>query len=75
MEVKIGVKQSPREVVLDSAQSQDEIEQLVTAALKDGDGLLTLTDARGRRVLVSSEQIAYVEIAEADSRRVGFTAG
>lgn len=75
MEVKIGVKQSPREVVLDSAQSQDEIEQLVTAALKDGDGLLTLTDARGRRVLVSAEQIAYVEIAEADSRRVGFTAG
>lgn len=75
MEVKIGVKQSPREVVLDSAQSQDEIEQLVTAALKDGDGVLTLTDARGRRVLVASEQIAYVEIAEADSRRVGFTAG
>ncbi len=75
MEVKIGVKQSPREVVLDSAQSQDEIEQLVTAALKDGDGVLTLTDARGRRVLVFAEQIAYVEIAEADSRRVGFTAG
>jgi hypothetical protein len=73
VEVKIGVKQNPREVVLDSAQTQDEIEQLVGAALKEGSGLLSLTDVRGRRVMVSAEQIAYVEIAEADGRRVGFT--
>lgn len=75
MEVKIGVKHTAREVVLDSAQSQDEIEQLVTAAVKESDGVLSLTDARGRRVIVSAQLIAYVEIAETDSRRVGFTAG
>ena len=73
MEVKIGVKQSPREVVLDSAQTPEEIESLVSSALTAGSGVLSLTDVRGRRVLVSAEQIAYVEIAEADGRRVGFT--
>ncbi len=75
MEVKIGVKHTNREVALDSAQTQDEIEALVTAALKEPDGILSLTDERGRRVLVASSLIAYVEIAQADVRRVGFTAG
>ena len=41
MEVKIGVKQSPREVVLDSVQSQDEVESLVSAALTNGAGVLS----------------------------------
>ena len=75
MEVKIGVKHTPREVVLDSGQTPDEVEALVGAALKDSTGLLSLEDVRGRRVLVASELIAYVEIAQADTRRVGFTAG
>jgi hypothetical protein len=39
------------------------------------DGLLTLVDERGRRIVVPTDRIAYVEIAEADSRRVGFIAG
>jgi hypothetical protein len=39
------------------------------------DGLLTLVDDRGRRVLVPVDRIAYVEIAQADQRRVGFIAG
>lgn len=39
------------------------------------DGLLTLVDERGRRVVVPVDRIAYVEIAQADQRRVGFIAG
>jgi len=75
VEVKIGVKHTPREVVLESTQTPDEVEKLVSAALATREGLLSLTDERGRRVLVAADLIAYVEIAQADSRRVGFTAG
>ena len=74
MEVKIGVLHTPREIVLESGQSHDEVEQLVAAALKSVDGQLVLTDERGRRVIVPSNLIAYVEIAQGDQRRVGFAA-
>lgn len=74
MEVKIGVKHSPREVVLESTQTPDEVEKLVSDALATREGLLSLTDERGRRVLVAADLISYVEIAQADTRRVGFTA-
>jgi hypothetical protein len=60
---------------LESDETQDEVQEQVTAALNDGAGLLTLTDNRGRRVIVPAGIVAYVEIAPADARRVGFTAG
>ncbi|GAA2704566.1 DUF3107 domain-containing protein [Micromonospora olivasterospora] len=73
MEVKIGVQYAPRELVLESAQSPAEIEQIVTDALAKGEGTLSLTDEKGRRVLVPVGKVAYVEIAEASPRAVGFT--
>jgi hypothetical protein len=73
VEVKIGVQYSAREIVLESAQEADDIERLVTAAL-DAGGLLSLTDEKGRRVLVPVEKLAYVEIGESLERRVGFGA-
>ena len=72
MEVKIGVLHTPREINLESSESQEQVEQLVTAALNSVDGQLALTDERGRRVIVPANLIAYVEIAQADGRRVGF---
>jgi hypothetical protein len=74
VEVKIGVQYAPRELVLESAQSPTEIEDAVTKAIKNG-GMLSLVDDKGRRVLVPVEKLAYVEIAEATTRTVGFTAG
>jgi len=74
VEVRIGVKGAPRELAFDSAQSADEIQSLVEKALKDGAASLTLVDEKGRRVLVATEKLAYVEIAESDARRVGFGA-
>jgi DNA-binding MurR/RpiR family transcriptional regulator len=72
MEVRIGVKGAPREVVIDSNQNADEIQKLVDAALKDGAATFTLTDDKGRRVVVAADKLAYVEIAESEGRRVGF---
>ena len=75
MEVKIGVLHTPREITLDSNQTPAEVEEIVAAALKSVDGQLSLTDERGRRVIVPANLIAYIEIAQADGRRVGFVAG
>ena len=72
MEVKIGVQYVPRELVLESAQSPAEVERAVTDAIGKDSGVLSLTDEKGRRVIVPVPKIAYVEIAEASPRAVGF---
>ncbi|HEY2947552.1 MAG TPA: DUF3107 domain-containing protein [Micromonosporaceae bacterium] len=74
MEVKIGVQYAPRELSIESAQTPDEVEKAVTAAITGDSALLSLQDERGRRVIVPVSKIAYVEIAEASPRAVGFTA-
>jgi Protein of unknown function (DUF3107) len=75
VEIKIGVAESPRELVVSSSLTQDEVEKLVGEALKDQTGLLSLVDEKGRKVVIPVSRIAYVDIAPADSRRVGFVAG
>jgi uncharacterized protein DUF3107 len=74
MEVRIGVQHAARELVIESAQSQDDVTAAVSAALTGDTGLLELNDENGRRVVVPSDKLAYVEIGEPESRRVGFGA-
>ena len=71
MEVKIGVQNANRELVLDSAESSDAVEKAVAAALSEGK-ILTLADSKGRRVLVPTEKLAYVEIGSPTAGQVGF---
>lgn len=75
MEVKVGVQYAPRELVLESAQSPQDVEASVVEALSRADGVLSLVDERGRRIIVPVAKLAYVEIAEAAQRPVGFTTG
>lgn len=77
VEVKIGVSDSPRELVFNSSQTPAEVEGLVTAALAEagspgGSSVLALTDDKGKRILVQASKISYLEIGAADVRRVGF---
>jgi hypothetical protein len=74
VEVKIGIAESPRELVVSSDQTSDEVEKLVGEALKSGDGTLTLVDDKGRKYVVPSARISYVEIAPSSATRVGFGA-
>ena len=71
MEIKVGISDSPREIALDSNESHESIQAAIEKAVKDG-GMLTLTDDRGRTVLVPAAKIAYVEIGPSSSRKVGF---
>ena len=72
MEVKIGVQHANRELSLDTNDEGDEIEAAVSKALKDGDAAFTLTDNKGRRIVVPTASLAYVEIGSPTSGQVGF---
>jgi hypothetical protein len=72
VEVRIAVQHTSRELVLESAQTGDEITEAVQQALQADDGLLVLTDERGRKVIVPTDRLAFVDIGEETARRVGF---
>jgi hypothetical protein len=71
VEIRIGVQQTAREIVLESADALDDISAAVEAAIANG-GLLTLEDDKGRRVIIPADRLAYVEISPLSVRRVGF---
>jgi hypothetical protein len=75
VEVKIGVQHSPRELVLESALSPQEVEEAITAAIRSELGVLSLEDVKGRRVVIPVDKLSYVEVAEAERKGVGFGAG
>lgn len=74
MEVKIGVQNVAREIVLDSAQSADEVAALVDAAVAAG-GILKLTDTTGRVIVVPTTVLGYVDAGGSADRKVGFGIG
>ncbi len=77
MEVKIGIQSVPRELVVETDTSADEIErQLASAlasALADGEhSVFALPVSKGGKILVPAAKIAYVEFGAPEARRVGF---
>ncbi|HQR80935.1 MAG TPA: DUF3107 domain-containing protein [Actinomycetota bacterium] len=73
LEVKIGVQYSPREITLEVSETADAIRAIVEQAVAD-DGVILLTDVRGRQVMVPATSCSYVEIGPPEARRVGFGA-
>lgn len=71
MEVKIGVQNAARELHIDTDESAESIEKQVADALAAG-GVLTLADVKGRKVVVPTEKLAYVEIGHGTLGQVGF---
>lgn len=71
MEVKIGVRDVPRELVLESDETPDAITAAVEEAIVKNT-LLRLVDDRGRMVIVPGHQIGYLELGAPRSHKVGF---
>jgi hypothetical protein len=71
VEVKIGVQHAPRELVVDTNDSAEDVEKLVAEAVSSN-SVLTLTDSKGRKVLVPADRISYVEIGGGVVGAVGF---
>ncbi len=77
MEVRIGIVQSIKEleVELGEDMERDAVIAEIEESLSKAEGVLWLTDRRGRRVAVPVAKVAYVEVgAPASDRRVGFGA-
>ena len=74
VEVKIGVYNAPREIVFESEDGRDAILAALRESLASDEGLLVLSDEKGRTVAVPGSRVAYLELGEESSRRVGFGA-
>jgi hypothetical protein len=70
VEVKIGVQHASRDLVIETDDSAESVEKVVAEAISS-DGMLALTDSRGRKVLVPASRLAYVEIG-VHTGQVGF---
>lgn len=73
MEVKVGIRSVAREVVVETAASSEDVESALADALAKN-GVFTLADDKGRRVLVPAAQVAYVDLGVENARPVGFGA-
>ncbi len=78
MDVRIGVTQTPKEIEVDLGDGVDveAVAKQIEEALGSENGVLWLTDRKGRRVGVPSGKVAYVEVdGSHEARQVGFGAG
>jgi Protein of unknown function (DUF3107) len=74
MEVRIGVVYTARELVLEMDDDSGTVSAAVEAAVRESNPLLWLTDAKGRKVGIPTDKLAYVEVAgDAADRKVGFS--
>ncbi|WP_183095249.1 DUF3107 domain-containing protein [Nocardioides stalactiti] len=71
MEVKIGVQNAARELTVETDESSDAIEKLVTEAIA-GSGVLVLADNKGQKTVVPADKLAYVHIGRSVVGQVGF---
>ncbi|MFM6971306.1 MAG: DUF3107 domain-containing protein [Rhodoluna sp.] len=74
MDVRIGIRDTARELSFESAQTAGEVEKQITNVLEAGAKALKLSDSKGRLYVVPTDAIAYIEIGEEETRRVGFIA-
>lgn len=73
MEVKVGIQNVAREIVVETSTSASELQQAFATALADA-GVLTLADGKGRKVLIPAVTVAYIDLGTENARPVGFGA-
>ena len=75
MEIRIGIVQAARELVIEieDEQARAAFRASLDAALGGGAKVVSVVDSKGREVVLPTEKIAYVEFgAPAGTRRLGF---
>jgi hypothetical protein len=73
VEVKIGVQRVAREITFETEASAQDVAKAVSQAIEKN-GLLTLTDDKGRQIIVPGNVLGYVSLGESERRGVGFGA-
>ena len=72
VEVKIGVQNTARELVIETDETNEGVAALVKDALASDNGVLTLSDTKGKVTVVPVANLAYVEIGRSIVGQVGF---
>ncbi len=73
MEVKIGIQSVPRELVVETDATAEDVERdLAEALAAGGKAVLALSTQKGGRILVPADKIAFIEFSTDQARRVGF---
>lgn len=72
VEVKIGVQNTARELVIETDESNEAVAKLVADAIAAADGVITLTDTKGKVTVIPAAKLAYVEIGRSTAGQVGF---
>lgn len=70
MEITVGILHTNREVTVETDLTKDAASDLVDKALIGAS--LVLDDVKGRRVVIPSAVIAYVELGSDTAHPVGF---
>ena len=67
-DLRIGIADTGVDLVYEIDHSISKVQEAL-----DGGKTLSLTDTKGRQILVPHSKIAYVEAGNAADRKVGFT--
>lgn len=73
VDIKIGFKDSPRELTVSLSGDRDAVVGQIRGALEGSEQLLNLEDSLGRVYVVRVADISFVEIGTDSSRPVGFS--
>lgn len=74
MEVRIGVQNVTREIVVETDATAEDVRQRVAEAVEQNKPLLSLQDRREKTIVVPVASIGYVEIGSDTKQTVGFAA-
>jgi hypothetical protein len=73
VDVTIGIQNVSRELTVETESTPAEVTAAVERSLGD-DGILRLTDSKGREILVPGRAIGWVQVGESEKATVGFGA-
>ncbi|MEM8924981.1 MAG: DUF3107 domain-containing protein [Actinomycetota bacterium] len=77
MDIRIGIAQSGQviELELGDDTDRDKLKKQVDETVGTENGVLWLTDRKGKEVAIAADRVAFVELSSSDpDRRIGFGA-
>ncbi|MFT8394668.1 DUF3107 domain-containing protein [Propionibacterium sp.] len=72
MDIKIGIENINRELAVETDQKREELKTALDKAFSEDEGVLTLTDTKGGELIIPVARIAYIQVGQEHSRKVGF---
>ncbi|AIJ33000.1 MULTISPECIES: DUF3107 domain-containing protein [Corynebacterium] len=72
MDIKIGLADTPRELVIKLPEGQEDFISTIEQAIDAGQATVKVVDDKERTYLIRTDRIAYVEQGSTTARSVGF---